>query len=130
MRKLSAPRPATLRTPHGSTPSHDNPPRPARQLSGTSTTTLRPRQRSATDTTTLRDQHGNPPERGNPPRTATWPPQPATPGPASLPGQQRGDDAAPLQDQLSQAAWAYSTSVGPTMGLCAGGPRGGWCGCE
>src|SRR5215472_8856922 len=70
MRELSAARPATLRAPHDNTPSHGNPPRPARQLSRISTTTLRLRQPSATDTAALRGQHGNPPERGNSPRIA------------------------------------------------------------
>src|SRR5215472_15451825 len=67
MRKLSAPRPATLRPPHDNTPRRANPPPPARQPSATSTTTLRPRQPSATHTPTLRDQHDSTPERGNPP---------------------------------------------------------------
>src|SRR5215472_16724795 len=79
MRKLSATRPATLREPHDNTPSHDNPPRPARQLSRTSTTALRPRQPSATNTPTLRDQHDNPlPSRtGRTPDSRTDQPEPA-----------------------------------------------------
>src|SRR5215472_8884637 len=42
MRKLSAPRPATLRPAPGNLPAPGNPPRPARQPSGTSPATLRP----------------------------------------------------------------------------------------
>src|SRR5262245_20901388 len=114
MRKLSEPRPATLRPAHDNPPAPGNPPPPARQLSGISTTTLRLRQPSATDPATLRNQHENPPAHDNSPRATTWaisttkPARPrcrgAAPGRRSgrKPGdrQQRRDDAAPLQDQL------------------------------
>src|SRR5215472_17604352 len=95
MRKLSAPRPEILRDQHDSTPEHASPPRPARQLSATSTTTLRPRQRSATHTAALRDQHDNPPEHGNSPRTAARAIATRNAGQAPLPGQQLRDDDAP-----------------------------------
>src|SRR5262245_25893595 len=68
MRKLSAPRTEALRPAHDNSPAPGNPPRPACQLSGTSTTTLRSRQPSATDTATLRDQHDNPPAHEKYPR--------------------------------------------------------------
>src|SRR5215472_18466629 len=93
MRTLSAAHPATLRDQHDNTPSPGNPPPRTRQPSGTSTTTLRPRQPSATNTATLRDQHDNTPERGNPPpptrqpSAASHPDRQATAGPA---GAQRG----------------------------------------
>src|SRR5215472_10529269 len=80
MRKLSAARPATLRTPHDNTPAHDNPPPPTRQPSTTSTTTLRPRQPSATNTATLRGQPPRPAGHGDPPEPRRRAPTPYRPG--------------------------------------------------
>src|SRR5215472_7228869 len=80
MRKLSAARPETLRTPHDNTPSPGNPPPRTRQPSTTSTTTLRPRQPSATNTATLRSQPPQPAGHDDPPKPRRRAPTPYRPG--------------------------------------------------
>src|SRR5215472_438818 len=94
MRKLSAARPETLHAQHDNTPSPGNPPPRTRQPSGTSTTTLRPRQPSATRPPALQGVHDNTPPaatlqapHGNSPahaRQPSGPPQPSAQNTATI----------------------------------------------
>src|SRR5215472_16330924 len=84
MRKLSAPRPETLRPPHDNTPGHanlrhppGNPPRPARQHSAHANPPPPTRQLSGTSTTTLRNAPTLRQEHGDPPRPRHRAPRPA-----------------------------------------------------